>query len=75
MDERYPIYAKADITVNIAKGPHNRTVNRVERAVEIFLSEKSGQPIKKRQRRPHPSQRRRRAAASQRSEKSQKVKS
>lgn len=75
MDERYPIYAKADITVNIAKGPHNRTVNRVERAVEIFLSEKSGQPIKKRQRRPHPSQRRRRAAAAQRSEKSQKVKS
>lgn len=69
MDERYPIYAKADITVNIAKGPHGRTVNRVERAVEVFLSEKSGLPTNKRQRRRHPSQRRRKPA------KQQKVKS
>lgn len=48
MDERYPIYAKAHITVNIAKGPHIRTVNRVIRAIEVFLAEEKGQPLKKR---------------------------
>ncbi len=37
MDERYPIYAKADITVSIAKGPHIRTVNKVMRHVERHL--------------------------------------
>ena len=36
MDHRYPIYAKAHITVPIAKGPHHRTVNKVLRAVEKF---------------------------------------
>lgn len=34
MDERYPIYAKADITVPIAKGPHIRTVNKVLRHLD-----------------------------------------
>ena len=72
MDERYPIYAKADITVNIAKGPHNRTVNRVERAVELFLSEQSGVTVKKRRRRRHPSQRRRKLAQQQKSSSQQK---
>lgn len=48
MDERYPVYAKAHITVNIAKGPHIRTVNRVVRAIEVFLAEERGQPLKKR---------------------------
>ena len=33
MDERYPLYAKAHITVPIAKGPHMRTVNRVLKAL------------------------------------------
>jgi len=33
MDERYPVYAKAHITVPIAKGPHIRTVNKVVRAI------------------------------------------
>ena len=36
MDERYPIYAKADITVPIAKGPHIRTVNKVMRYIERY---------------------------------------
>ena len=34
MDSRYPIYDKAHITVNIAKGPHGRTVNKIIRALE-----------------------------------------
>lgn len=33
MDARYPIYAEADIHVNVSKGPHIRTVNRVLRAI------------------------------------------
>ncbi len=33
MDERYPIYAKAHITVPIAKGPHIRTVNKILQAI------------------------------------------
>jgi len=32
-DERYPIYAQAHITVEIAKGPHTRTVKRVSKAI------------------------------------------
>lgn len=48
MDERYPIYAKAHITVNIAKGPHARTVKRVIRAIELYLAEQNGKPVKKR---------------------------
>ncbi len=31
MDIRYPIYAEADVTVPIARGPHIRTVNKVIR--------------------------------------------
>lgn len=38
MDERNPIYAKAHVTINVAKGPHVRTVNRVERAIEKHWS-------------------------------------
>ena len=57
MDERYPIYAKADITVNIAKGPHSRTVNRVIDALEIFLAKERGETSKNR-RRHSPSRRR-----------------
>ena len=34
MESRYPVYDKAHITVNIAKGPHGRTVNKVIRALE-----------------------------------------
>ena len=60
MDERYPVYANAHITVNIAKGPHSRTVNRVLRAIEIYLAEERGEKPKKYRRRRHPSSRRRR---------------
>lgn len=41
MDERYPIYAKAHITVPIAKGPHIRTVNKVIRYIERFYKAES----------------------------------
>lgn len=40
MDERYPIYAKAHVTVPIAKGPHIRTVNKVLRYLDRYLREK-----------------------------------
>jgi len=33
MAERYPLYGLADVTVNIARGPHMRTVNRVLKAL------------------------------------------
>ena len=39
MDMRYPIYAKAHVTVPIAKGPHHRTVNKVMRALERHVSQ------------------------------------
>ena len=39
MDIRYPIYAKAHITVHIARGPHIRTVNKVIRAIKAHESE------------------------------------
>lgn len=38
MDERYPVYAQAHITVEIAKGPHARTVNKVVTAIKNHLS-------------------------------------
>lgn len=39
MDVRYPIYAKAHITVPIASGPHHRTVNKVIRALNKYAAE------------------------------------
>jgi len=36
MEARYPIYGQAHIKVNIAKGPHIRTVNRVIKAVQAY---------------------------------------
>jgi len=63
MDERYPIYAKAHITVNIAKGPHIRTVNRVARAIEAYLTEESGQKVKKRRNRRRHLRRRRNSSS------------
>ena len=35
--ERYPIYEQAHITVNIARGPHGRTVSRVLKAVDSYV--------------------------------------
>lgn len=37
MEERDPIYAKAHIIIPVAKGPHVRTVSRVERAIETYI--------------------------------------
>ncbi len=42
MDERYPIYAKAHITVPIARGPHIRTVNKVTRYLDKFYRQTDG---------------------------------
>ena len=39
MDVRYPIYAKAHITVPIARGPHIRTVNKVIHAIKLYEGE------------------------------------
>lgn len=39
MTEREPIYAKAHITVDVATGPHGRTVERVIRAITAYLRE------------------------------------
>ncbi len=36
MEERTPIYAKADIAVDVSRGPHGRTVNKVRRAIERY---------------------------------------
>lgn len=36
MTEREPVYAKAHITVPVAKGPHGRTVNRVLQAIQAY---------------------------------------
>jgi len=41
MDIRHPIYAKAHITVPIARGPHIRTVNKVVRAIKAYESKKA----------------------------------
>jgi len=47
MDERYPIYAQAHVTVPISKGPHMRTVNKVMRSLDKHLkSKKPKRPIK-----------------------------
>ena len=35
--ERYPIYEQAHIVVNIAKGPHDRTVKRVAKAIDQYV--------------------------------------
>ncbi|WP_371396428.1 shikimate kinase [Fretibacter rubidus] len=35
--ERYPIYEQAHIVVNIAKGPHDRTVQRVAKAIDHYV--------------------------------------
>lgn len=39
MDFRYPIYAEAHITVEIAKGPHMRTVTKVIESIENYIAE------------------------------------
>ncbi len=36
MEVRHPLYGHAHITVNIAKGPHIRTVNKVARKIKAY---------------------------------------
>jgi shikimate kinase len=38
MDERYPIYAEADITVETSAGPHNSAVSLIITALRRHLS-------------------------------------
>lgn len=57
MNDRYPVYANANITVNVAKGPHSRTVNRVIRALELHDAQEQGKAPKQNRRR-HPTHRR-----------------
>jgi len=44
MDARYPIYAKAHITVEIAKGPHGKTVTKVMKAIEDYIQATDTEP-------------------------------
>lgn len=39
MAQRNPIYAKAHITVPVARGPHGRTVSRIRRAIEAHIKQ------------------------------------
>ena len=41
MDERYPIYRQADITVETDDGPHTDTVERIISALEAHKSERA----------------------------------
>ena len=41
MDERYPIYKQADITVETDDGPHTDTVDRIISALEAHKSERA----------------------------------
>jgi len=40
MDERYPIYAEADITIESAPGPHNTAVEKIIEALHAYLAQK-----------------------------------
>ncbi|HRK64888.1 MAG TPA: shikimate kinase [Terricaulis sp.] len=40
MDERYPIYAEADITIESAPGPHNTAVEKIIEALHAHLAQK-----------------------------------
>lgn len=38
MDERYPVYAQSDITVETQDGPHSQTVTRILDALEDYIA-------------------------------------
>jgi shikimate kinase len=42
MDERYPIYAEADITVDSSDGPPRITVDRVTEALDAYIADRAG---------------------------------
>jgi shikimate kinase len=39
MDERYPLYAQAHLTVDTADGPHDSVVKRVVQQLQDFIAE------------------------------------
>ena len=41
MDERYPVYAKSDITIDAQDGPHAQTVHRIADALDDFYDARS----------------------------------
>jgi shikimate kinase len=41
MDERYPIYAEADLTIETGSGPHNSAVSQILSALRAYLQVKS----------------------------------
>ncbi|MGB6318145.1 MAG: shikimate kinase, partial [Litorimonas sp.] len=42
MAEREPVYALAHLTVPISRGPHGRTVNRIQRAIDKARARQDG---------------------------------
>jgi hypothetical protein len=38
MDERYPIYAEADLTIETGVGPHNSAVSHILTALRAHLA-------------------------------------
>ncbi len=44
MDERYPVYAEADVAVDIDDSPPDVTTNRVRAAIEAFMLAQEGPP-------------------------------
>lgn len=45
IEERYPVYAEADLTVDSTDGPRDATVDRVIDALVAFLNEAAGEEI------------------------------
>ena len=43
MDERYPVYAGADITIESLEGPHDAVVEQVVEKLERFHEEHAGE--------------------------------
>lgn len=43
MDERYPVYAGADITIESLEGPHDAVVEQVVEKLERFREERAGE--------------------------------
>ena len=44
IDERYPVYAEADVAVDIDDSPPDVTTNRVRAAIEAFMLGQEGPP-------------------------------
>jgi hypothetical protein len=44
IDERYPVYAEADVAVDIDDSPPDVTTNRVRAAIEAFMLAQEGPP-------------------------------